>query len=238
MIKDLKNILFLDIETVGQTMDYATLDERLKKQWARKAAFLKREEGKTDDDLFAERAGIYAEFGKVIVIGMGYFHQEGDSLQFRTKVLANDDEKALLEQFKSILAKMSSDLKLCAHNGKEFDFPYLSRRMLVNGIALPDALNLSGKKPWEVNHLDTMDMWKFGDWKHYTSLDLLAAIFGIESSKTDMDGSMVNAAYHVQNDLKKIAEYCLQDVVVMAKLYTKLKSIDLPDIEIIKVGEN
>jgi 3'-5' exonuclease len=231
---ELKNILFLDIETVGQTEDYNTIDERLKKQWARKASFLKREEGVSDETLFNERAGIYAEFGKVIVIGLGYFHQEGDQLQLRTKALADHDEVQLLEQFKTLLTKMSPDLRLCAHNGREFDFPYLSRRMLINGIALPSVLNLSGKKPWEVNHLDTMDMWKFGDWKNYTSLDLLAAIFGIESSKTDMDGSMVNSVYYKDNGLDKIATYCLQDVVVTAKLYGKLKSIDISDLIVVE----
>ncbi|WP_343034264.1 3'-5' exonuclease [Fulvivirga lutimaris] len=234
MIRDIKNILFLDIETVGQTTDYQGLDERLKKQWARKASFLKKEEDISDEQLFLDRAGIYAEFGKVVVIGLGYFHIEGEEVQLRTKALSGDDEKELLLEFKHLLSKMAPDVRLCAHNGKEFDFPYLSRRMLINGIALPTALNLSGKKPWEVNHLDTMDMWKFGDWKNYTSLDLLATIFGIESSKTDMDGSMVNTVYHEQKDLNKIAKYCLQDVVVTAKLYTKLQSIDLPEIKVIE----
>ncbi|HNP18430.1 MAG TPA: 3'-5' exonuclease [Fulvivirga sp.] len=233
MNSELRDILFLDIETVGQTNDFSALEERLKKQWARKASFLKREEGVTDEALFNERAGIYAEFGKVVVIGLGFFHQEGDQLQFRTKALADHNEHKLLEQFKALLSKMSPDLRLCAHNGKEFDFPYLSRRMLINGISLPTVLNLSGKKPWEVNHLDTMDMWKFGDWKNYTSLDLLAAIFGIESSKTDMDGSMVNSAYYNDDGLDKIATYCLQDVVVTAKIYAKLKSIDLGEINVV-----
>ncbi len=233
MNRELRDILFLDIETVGQTNDFKLIDERLKKQWARKASFLKREEGVTDEALFNERAGIYAEFGKVVVIGLGFFHQEGDQLQFRTKALADHDENKLLEQFKALLTKMNPDLRLCAHNGKEFDFPYLSRRMLINGISLPTVLNLSGKKPWEVNHLDTMDMWKFGDWKNYTSLDLLAAIFGIESSKTDMDGSMVNSAYYNEDALDKIATYCIQDVVVTAKIYAKLKSIDLGEIMVV-----
>lgn len=233
MNKALKDVLFLDIETVSQTYDYNQLSERLKAQWARKANFLKKEEGQSAEELFVERSGIYAEFGKIIVIGLGFFHEQDDSLQFRTKVLSNDDEVKLLNDFKAIVTKMSPDLRLCGHNGKEFDFPYLSRRMLINGIALPDVLNLSGKKPWEVKHLDTMDMWKFGDWKHYTSLDLLAAIFEIESSKSDMDGSMVNEAYHQQEGLKKIADYCLKDVVVTAKLYAKLKSIDLGDLEIV-----
>lgn len=227
MNNQLKNILFLDIETVSQTNDFDTIDERLKKQWARKASFIKREEGVTDEDLYHERAGIFAEFGQIIVIGLGYFHQEGEEIQLRTKVLKSKDEKEILEALKAILSKMNSDVRLCAHNGKEFDFPYLSRRMLINGISLPDALNLSGKKPWEVNHMDTMDMWKFGDWKHYTSLDLLAAIFGIESSKTDMDGSMVNAVYYEEDNLDKIGDYCLQDVIVTAQLFAKLKSIEL-----------
>ena len=229
----LKNILFLDIETVSQTYDYQTVDERLKKQWARKASFLKRDAEVTDEDLYLERAGIFAEFGQIIVIGLAYFHQEGEEIQLRTKVLKSKDEKEILEGFKAILSKMNSDVRLCAHNGKEFDFPYLSRRMLINGIALPDALNLSGKKPWEVNHMDTMDMWKFGDWKHYTSLDLLAAIFGIESSKTDMDGSMVNAVYYEEDNLDKIGDYCLQDVIVTAQLFAKLKSIELGDFKVI-----
>ncbi|QSE98070.1 3'-5' exonuclease [Fulvivirga lutea] len=233
MNKQLKNILFLDIETVSQTFDYQKVDERLKKQWARKASFLKREEGVSDEDLYIERAGIFAEFGQIIVIGMAFFHMEGDELQLRTKAIKGDNEKELLEEFKGILSKMNSDLLLCAHNGKEFDFPYLSRRMLVNGIPLPDVLNLSGKKPWEVNHLDTMDMWKFGDWKHYTSLDLLAAIFGIESSKSDMDGSMVNAVYHEENGLDKIADYCIQDVIVTAQLYAKLRSVELGEFKIL-----
>ncbi len=214
----LKDILFLDIETVSQTYDYDSLDERIKSQWSRKASFLKKDERQTDAELFLERAGIYAEFGKIIVIGLGFFHEQDNSLQFRTKVLSNHDEAVLLNEFRAVMTKMSPDLRLCGHNGKEFVFPYLSRRMLINGISLPDVLNLSGKKPWEVKHLDTMDMWKFGDWKHYTSLDLLAAIFDIASSKSDMDGSMVNEAYHQQEGLQKIAEYCLRDVVVTAKL--------------------
>ncbi|MEP2773012.1 MAG: 3'-5' exonuclease [Fulvivirga sp.] len=221
----LKNILFLDVETVAGSDDFEVLDERLKNQWARKASFLKREEGTTDAMLYEDRAGIYAEFGKIVVISLGFFHEEDDELHFRVTSLYDHDEAALLEKFKGILEKMDEDIKLCAHNGREFDFPYLSRRMLINNIKLPSALDLSGKKPWEINHLDTMDMWKFGDWKHYTSLELLATLFGIESSKTDMDGSMVNEVYYQEGNLKKIADYCTDDVIVTANLYCKLKSI-------------
>ena len=229
-MEDLKNILFLDIETVASTDRYTSLDERMKAQWARKTNFLKqRIEGQTDEDLFNERAGIYAEFGKIIVIAIGKFAEnEKNERVLKTKCFAHDDENFLLQEFKNAIEKMDqAQLKLCAHNGKEFDFPYLSRRMLVQGIALPPALNLSGKKSWEIPHLDTMEMWKFGDYKHYTSLDLLAAIFNIPTSKGELDGSKVNAAYYHDKDLKKIAEYCVGDVVAVAQLFLKLKGLGL-----------
>ena len=203
----LKDVLFLDIETVGCVDHYSKLSERLKIQWARKANFFKREELQTDEDLFHEKAGIYDEFGKIVVIAVGkYVVNDAGELGLRTKYFADDDEKQLLVDFKSMLEKLDGSTKLCAHNGKEFDFPYLSRRMLVNGIGLPSLLDFAGRRPWEIPHLDTMELWKFGDYKHYTSLDLLAAIFNIPSSKGSIDGSMVNEAYYRQNALAKIAE--------------------------------
>lgn len=224
----LKDVLFLDIETVGCVDHYSKLSERLKIQWARKANFFKREELQTDEDLFHEKAGIYAEFGKIVVIAVGkYVVNDAGELGLRTKYFADDDEKQLLVDFKSMLEKLDGSTKLCAHNGKEFDFPYMSRRMLVNGITLPPLLDLAGKRPWEIPHLDTMELWKFGDYKHYTSLDLLAAIFNIPSSKGSMDGSMVNEAYYRQNALAKIAEYCVGDVVAIAQLYLKMKGMNL-----------
>jgi DNA polymerase elongation subunit (family B) len=224
----LKDVLFLDIETVGCVDHYSKLSERLKIQWARKANFFKREELQTDEDLFHEKAGIYAEFGKIVVIAVGkYVVNDAGELGLRTKYFAEDDEKKLLADFKSMLEKLDGSTKLCAHNGKEFDFPYLSRRMLVNGIALPSLLDFAGRRPWEIPHLDTMELWKFGDYKHYTSLDLLAAIFNIPSSKGSMDGSMVNEAYYRQNALAKIAEYCVGDVVAIAQLYLKMKGMNL-----------
>ena len=240
MSKGLQNILFLDIETVATTNNYEELSERLKTQWARKAAFIKRDTEVTDEELFSQRAGIYAEFGKVVTLGLGYFTSEEDgTLTFRTKALYNDDEKEMLLRFNELLEKINKDdLILCAHNGREFDFPYLSRRMLVNGIPLPPALDLAGKKPWEVNHLDTMDLWKFGDYKHYTSLELLATLFDIDSSKTGMDGSMVNAAYYEGNNLKKIADYCVEDVIVTAQVYLKLKSIAFKELKIVYTDPN
>ena len=223
----LRDILFIDIETIRCAKTYHELDERLKTQWARKASFLRRNPEEEDEKLFEARAGIYAEFGQVITIGMGYF-AEGDMGQpcLRVKALANHQEKQLLTDFKSALQRFDPDhTRLCAHNGKEFDFPYLSRRMLVNSISLPGLLNLTGKKPWEVNHIDTMEMWKFGDRKHFTSLDLLARIFDIPSSKDKIDGSMVSQVYYEQNGLDQIQAYCAADVAVTAQVYLRLKAM-------------
>jgi 3'-5' exonuclease len=158
--------------------------------------------------------------GKYIENGKG-------ELGLRTKCYSGDDEKQLLLEFKAMLEKLDGVPKLCAHNGKEFDFPYISRRMLINGIALPPSLDYAGKKPWEVPHLDTLELWKFGDYKHYTSLDLLTAIFNIPSSKGTMDGSLVNGVYYREHNLKKIAEYCVGDVVAIAQLYLKMKGLGL-----------
>ncbi|HLT72326.1 MAG TPA: 3'-5' exonuclease [Cyclobacteriaceae bacterium] len=225
MHAELRDVILLDIETVATVGDYESLDERLKIQWARKAAFLRREKDETEADLFNTRAGIYAEFGKIVCIGVGKFvENERGELLLRTKAYSSHNEEELLSDFKSMVDRTDpTTTRLCAHNGKEFDFPYICRRMLINGIALPALLNLAGRKPWEVLHQDTMEMWKFGDFKHYTSLDLLAAIFNIPSSKDGMDGSQVNRAYHEDNALDKIAEYCLRDVVVLAQLYLRLQ---------------
>lgn len=225
MNSELRDILFLDIETVRSVEDYDTLNERFKAQWARKAGFLKKEEGTTDAEVFHERAGIYAEFGKIIVIAIGkYFDTEDGNIGLKTKYFSGADEKKVLEDFKITLEKTDpAKTKLCAHNGKEFDFPYLCRRMLVNGISLPALLNISGFEKWKIPHLDTMEMWKFGDYKHYTSLDLLSALFEIPTSKDQMDGSMVNEVYYKEKNLSKISEYCVRDVVAIAQLYLRLK---------------
>ncbi|MDZ4714017.1 MAG: 3'-5' exonuclease [Cytophagales bacterium] len=224
---EFKNILFIDIETVACTNHYGQLDERLKSQWARKAGYMKqRADQQTDEELFHERAGIYAEFGKIVVIAIAKFSMdEAGERMLKTKCFAGHEEHALLSDFKASLEKMDQgQLRFCAHNGKEFDYPYLSRRMLVLGIPLPKALNLSGKKSWEIPHLDTLEMWKFGDYKHYTSLDLLATLFNIPTSKGELDGSKVNETYYRDKDLQKIAAYCVQDVVTVAQLFLRMKA--------------
>lgn len=230
MDSKLKNLAFIDIETVSLTHDFHSLPPRLQEAWAKKSVQLDAEKKDFAAHYF-EKAAIYAEFGKVLVIGIGFFHEnEQKELCLRVKALTNPDEKTLLVEFCHLMEKgfLTSDLALCAHNGKEFDFPYLCRRMLVNGISLPDYLNISGKKPWEIRHHDTLEMWKFGDRKNYTSLDLLATIFNIPSSKNGIDGSMVNTAYYLENKLESIVEYCKRDVIVLAQLYLKMHNLALP----------
>ncbi|MBL7943601.1 MAG: 3'-5' exonuclease [Flavobacteriales bacterium] len=228
---NLGEILFLDIETVPQAAGFELLDEDWKALWTEKSKFM-REKQQIDLPTSYESAGIYAEFGKIIVIGVGYLTSQYREKVFRTKVFAGHDEKELLSEFAAMLERLTNDpfRLLCAHNGKEFDFPYLCRRMLVNGIRLPQLLNIAGRKPWEVAHLDTMELWKFGDYKHYTSLRLLAQMFDIPTPKDDIDGSRVREVYWQDNDLERIQRYCVKDVVTVARLLARFTGVnDFPD---------
>jgi len=225
-----QEFLIIDIETVSGGEHIETISPELKKHWERKADFIKNPLEKSPEELYSDRAAIYAEFGKIIVIGMAIFHEYKGKPAMRVKAMASHDEKALLIDFKNFIeGKFDQDnLKLCAHNGKEFDFPYLCRRMLINDIKIPWSLNNAGKKPWEINHIDTMELWKFGDWKSFTSLDLLTTIFDIPSSKKEMDGSMVSKTYYEEKaGLQKIAEYCKRDVIATAQLYLRLNNLPL-----------
>ncbi|GGZ22694.1 3'-5' exonuclease [Echinicola pacifica] len=222
---ELKNILFLDLETAASTHHLEELPERMQEEWHLKASRISTDENMDAAQLYFEKAGIYAEFGRVICIGMGYFsyNPDLDQLQFRTKSLASADEHEILWAFRDILEK--KNWTLCAHNGKEFDFPYLCRRMLANRIPLPNVLQLAGKKPWELKHLDTLELWKFGDYKHYTRLELLASLFDIPSSKDDINGSEVNRVFYEDNNLQSIRTYCVKDVVVTAKIYLAFQGL-------------
>lgn len=229
-MKFLKNLIFLDIETVSEKPDFSALSEKMQELWVKKSIYLKNDEGLSAKELYAERAGIYSEFGKVVVISIGFFYNDTEgNLSLRIKSLYNDDEKALLEEFVQTIYKKLDDqkIRLCAHNGKEFDFPYLARRMVINRIKIPGFLQLSGKKPWEVNHIDTLEMWKFGDRKSFTSLELLTTILDIPSPKEDMDGSMVSSVYYNENNLEKIADYCNRDVEATAQLFLRLRGLDI-----------
>lgn len=212
---NLEKILFLDIETVPMVPEYSMLPEQFKKLWDRKAEYLARSSDDTSDKLFG-RAGIYAEFGRIVCISVGYVYNR----DFRIKSFYGEDEIELLKEFAEMLSRYYNhrDHLLCAHNGKEFDFPYIARRMLINGIKLPEILNSAGKKPWEIAHIDTMELWKFGDFKNYTSLELLSAVFGIPTPKEDIDGSMVAEVFYKEKDLERIVKYCQRDTLTVAQL--------------------
>jgi len=225
----LHNILFLDIETVPQSPSYIDLSDDWKKLWDTKSTSLaKYHEGQTNETLYP-RAGIYAEFGKIVCISCGVIQGNGEQRKIILKSFYGDDEKKLLTDFIDMLNKWATgEAKfLCAHNGKEFDFPYLCRRMIIHGIAIPSLLNISGKKPWEVNHYDTLELWKFGDFKSFTSLNLLAHVLGVPTPKDDIDGSMVWEVYWKEKNLERIVTYCQKDVVTVAQILLRMNGEQL-----------
>lgn len=236
----LGDILFLDIETASLTEKFEDLSPRLKDEWIKKEKLIQTDHGKVEPGaLYFDKAGIHAEFGQVICVGVGYFQwkKKDKKLVFRSKVFSNDDERELLLSLNGLLEKKK--WVLCAHNGKEFDFPYLCRRMLVQGVSLPEPLQIAGKKPWEVRHLDTLELWKFGDYKHYTRLELLAAVFGIPTSKEDLDGSQVNTTFHLEKDINRIKKYCRKDVEVTARVYLAMHpQLDEMEIEIVHLEDS
>lgn len=233
---NIEHILFLDIETVPNYPTYADVPERFQKLWDKKSKSFT-PEGETSADVY-NRAGIYAEFGKIVCISVGFVKRTVDGEVLRITSFANDDEKILLQEFSDLLNKYFNDLRhhrLCGHNGKEFDFPFIARRMLVHQMPLPAMLNIAGLKPWENPHLDTMTYWKFGEFKNFTSLDLLAALFEVPTPKDDIDGSQVYGVYYEENNLDRIVEYCQKDVVTLVQVYKKLSGLPLIDSENIKM---
>ncbi|TDQ28715.1 3'-5' exonuclease [Tenacibaculum caenipelagi] len=233
---NLQNILFLDIETVPEVELFADLSPEMQELYALKTQYQRKDEFTPEE--FYHRAGIWAEFGKIICISVGYFVERKGESQLRITSFYGDNEFKLLQDFKNLLDTHFNHPNhlLCAHNGKEFDFPYIARRMIINRVDLPNKLNLFGKKPWEVPHLDTMDLWKFGDYKHYTSLKLLTTILGIPSPKQDIDGSEVANVYYQEKNLSRIVEYCERDTVAVAQLLLRFLNKPLvEDMDIIKI---
>lgn len=212
---DIEKILFLDIETVPLVYRYSDLNEASRELWDKKWQYNK----EVPPDQQYVKAGIYAEFAKVVCIGLGFYNEK----KFRVKTIASENEIEILNQFADLLKQHfnTSSHLLCAHNGKEFDFPFLCRRFLINNLPLPKTLQLQGLKPWNVNHIDTMDLWKFGDVKNFSSLNLLAHVFGIPSPKDDMDGSQVGKTFYEDRDLPKIEKYCKKDVITLARVYNR-----------------
>ena len=225
---NLEHILFLDIETVPQHSSYAHLNETTQALYEQKTKYQRKDDYTAQE--FYDRAGIWAEFGKIICISAGYFKMNGDVRNFRVTSFYGE-EVSILKEFKGLLETHFNRPHhlLCAHNGKEFDFPYIARRMIIHGIALPFKLNLFGKKPWEVPHLDTLELWKFGDYKTFTSLKLMAHVLGIPSPKDDIDGSQVRDVFYNEKDIDRIIQYCEKDTITVAQIFLKLRNESLLD---------
>ncbi|NHM02394.1 3'-5' exonuclease [Flavobacterium difficile] len=232
---NLENILFLDIETVPEVENFSDLDQDFQELFAHKTQYQRKDE--VPPEAFYERAGIWAEFGKIICISVGYFTQKQGERQFRVTTFQGDEERLLIDFSNLVTNHFSLPHHLmCGHNVKEFDFPFIARRMLIHGIKIPSKLNLMGKKPWEVPHLDTLELWKFGDYKHFTSLKLLTKVLGVPSPKDDIDGSEVAKVFYKDKDIDRIAIYCEKDVIAVAQIILKLKLQKLlTDDEILKV---
>ncbi|WP_372800389.1 3'-5' exonuclease [Lutibacter sp.] len=219
-----ENILFLDIETVPEVENYSDLSEEKQELFDLKTQYQRKDEITPSE--FYERAGIWAEFGKIVCISVGFFSNfNSNSRAFRVTSFFGDEVKILID-FKNLLENHFNKPQhlLCGHNGKEFDFPYIARRMIIHQIALPEKLNLFGKKPWEIPHLDTMELWKFGDYKHYTSLKLLTSILKIPSPKDDISGSEVGEVYYKEGNIDRIVRYCEKDAVAVAQLLLRFNN--------------
>lgn len=227
---DTSKILFLDIETVPQVYRFQDLNDTSKSLWSKKTKYLQEKDQLSAEEVY-EKAGIYAEFGKIICISVGFLIQAKGEMQIRLKSFSSLNEKKLLQEFIDLLNTHynHNSYILCAHNGKEFDFPYISRRLLVNEMKLPILLNNAGKKPWEINNIDTLELWKFGDYKHYTSLELLTNIFNIPTPKDDIDGSQVAKIFYEDQDIDRIINYCEKDVIATIQLFQKYRGQDLID---------
>ncbi|MFK8270505.1 3'-5' exonuclease [Capnocytophaga stomatis] len=223
---NLEDILFLDIETVPLFEDYEKLSQIEQELWEEKTKYQRKDDFTAEE--FYERAGIWAEFGRIVCISVGYFSFRNDQRTFRVTSFFGDEVKILKEFSQLIDQHFSRPNKLlCAHNGKEFDFPYITRRMIINNIRIPQKLQLFGKKPWEVPHLDTLEMWKFGDYKHFTSLKLLTHVLGIPSPKDDIDGSQVRDVFYKEKDIDRIVTYCEKDTVTVAQVFLRFRGEEL-----------
>lgn len=235
MLKNIKlnKVLFLDIETVPQVYNFEDTDDKTRDLFLNKVKFQVPDPNDHElaNDVYNQRAGIFAEFGKIVCISCGFVNENMTGKEIRMKSFYHDDEETLLRQFAKLLDDNfnSPYHLLCGHNAKEFDFPYIARRMLIHGIVLPHALNIAGKKPWEVNHLDTLELWKFGDYKHFTSLALLCHIFEIPTPKDDISGADVARVYYEEKDLERIKVYCEKDVVALIQLFLKMRGDALVD---------
>ena len=242
---NIEKVLFIDIETAPQTEFVSELPENLHRLWLEKAELLKIKmpekfpENLSNDEIFMKNAGVYAEFSKIICISVGCFYRKNNESFFRVKSFAGADEKRLLSDF-CILARKFFTTKehlVCGHNIKEFDIPFISRRLLINGLTIPESINATGKKPWETSFIDTMELWRFGDYKNYTSLKLLTAVFDIPTPKNDIDGSQVAEVFYKEKNLDRIVQYCQKDVIATARLFQKFHLMTIIEDDFLEIAE-
>jgi hypothetical protein len=235
----LENLLLIDIETVSEHPGFNELSDDWKELWQEKVQ-RQLPENVTAEEFYPLRAGVMAEFSKVVCISVGYFKRNGKDISLRVKSFYGDDEKILLQDFIAALQKMEANnnkWSFCGHNIKEFDIPFICRRLVINCLAIPPFLDFQNMKPWETNMIDTFQYWRFGDYKHYTSLKLLAAALNVPSPKDDIDGSMVGDVYWKEKNLERIVTYCQKDVVTTANIVLRFKNMPLlgeRDVEIVK----
>ncbi|MBK9532692.1 MAG: ribonuclease H-like domain-containing protein [Chitinophagaceae bacterium] len=233
----IENLLLIDIETVSEYATFNELNKDWKQLWEEKVQRSLHEDT-TAEAFYPQRAGVMAEFAKVICISVGYFKREGKELKLRVKSFYGDDEKMLLQDFMAALQKMeinNNKWSFTGHNIKEFDIPFICRRLLINGLSIPPFLDFQNMKPWETNMVDTFQYWRFGDYKHYTSLKLLAAALQVPSPKDDIDGSMVGDVYWKEHNLERIVTYCQKDVVTTGNIVLRFKNLPLLPEEAVEI---
>lgn len=225
----IENLLLIDIETVSEKESFHLLDDEWKELWIEKTS-RSLPADTSPEEFYPLRAAILAEFAKVACISFGYFKKVNNEWQLRIKSLCSENELQLLNDFVATLKKLHVNNQkwiFCGHNIKEFDVPFLCRRMLINNIPIPVVFDFQSMKPWETPVLDTLHLWRFGDYKHYTSLKLLAAVLGIPSPKDDIDGSQVGNVYWKEKDLNRISIYCEKDVATTANIILRFKGMPL-----------
>jgi len=240
---NINNILFIDIETAPQAEFLSELPENLQKLWLEKSEMLKIKmpekfpQNLSNDEIFMKNAGIYSEFSKIICISVGFFYRKDNEQFFRVKSFADTDEKQLLQDFTVMLNKFmkTNEHCVCGHNIKEFDIPFICRRLLINNLAIPQGINAAGKKPWETSFIDTLELWRFGDYKNYTSLKLLSAVFNIPTPKDDIDGSQVAEVFYKGKNIDRIVQYCQKDVIATARLFQKFNSMKMVEEEFLEI---
>lgn len=225
----LENLFLMDIETVSSKESFHLLEDHWKELWGEK---IKRHlsPDSTPEEMYPQRAAIFAEFARVICISFGYFKKENEGWELRIKSLYGHNEQRILEEFSATINNLPANKKnwiFTGHNVKEFDIPFLCRRMLANNVSIPKRLNFQNMKPWETPILDTLHLWRFGDYKNYTSLKLLAAVLGVPSPKDDIDGSQVGNVYWKEKDLKRISVYCEKDVLTVGNIMLRFRGLPI-----------